>query len=147
MCGWIGAVADLVAPVVEHLKQDLLGPDLIGTDDTVVPVLDPGQKVTAKGRLWVYVGDDDHPAVVFDYTPTRERDGPDTFLQGYSGYLQADAYSGYDGIYRAAWASATPWESCSIPPSPTAAAVRARSDGAVPSGRCPGPTPQRSSRP
>jgi transposase len=99
MCGWIGAVADLVAPVVEHLKQDLLASDLIGTDDTVVPVLAPGQKVTTKGRLWVYVGDDDHPAVVFDYTPTRERDGPDAFLEGYSGYLQADAYSGYDGIY------------------------------------------------
>lgn len=99
MCGWIGAVTDLVAPMVEHLKQDLLRSAVIGTDDTPVPVLDPGRRVTAKGRLWVYVGDDDHPAVVFDYTPTRERAGPVAFLAGYSGYLQADAYSGYDGIY------------------------------------------------
>lgn len=99
MCGWIREVAELVAPVVDHLKQDLLRSDVIGTDDTTVPVLDPGQKVTSKGRLWVYVGDDEHPAVIFDYTPTRERAGPAAFLDGYSGYLQADAYSGYDGIY------------------------------------------------
>jgi len=99
LCGWIREVAGLVAPVVDHLKQDLLRSDVIGTDDTTVPVLDPGQKVTATGRLWVYVGDDDHPAVIFDYTPTRERAGPVAFLDGYKGYLQADAYSAYDGIY------------------------------------------------
>lgn len=99
MCGWIGEIAGLVAPVVDHLKQDLLRSDVIGTDDTTVPVLDPGRKVTATGRLWVYVGDDEHPVVAFDYTPTRERAGPEAFLDGYTGYLQADAYSAYDGIY------------------------------------------------
>ena len=37
--------------------------------------------------------------MVFDYTPDRSRDGPQSFLSGYKGYLQADAYAGYDGIY------------------------------------------------
>ena len=45
------------------------------------------------GRIWPYVGDAHHPVVVYDYTPTRGRDGPAKFLEGYSGYLQADAYS------------------------------------------------------
>ena len=39
------------------------------------------------------------PAVVYDYTPTRERAGPEKFLQGYRGYLQADAYSAYDHFF------------------------------------------------
>jgi transposase len=99
MCGWIRDVAGLVAPVVDELKRELLCSDLIGTDDTTVPVLDPGRKTTATGRLWVYVGDDDHPVVLFDYTLTRERAGPANYLDGYKGFLQADAYSGYDGIY------------------------------------------------
>ena len=36
------------------------------------------------------------------FTLTRERDGPKNFLNGFSGYLQADAYSGYDCIYAGA---------------------------------------------
>jgi transposase len=37
--------------------------------------------------------------VVFDYTPTRERAGPEQFLKGYRGYLQADAYVAYDSFF------------------------------------------------
>ena len=99
MCDWIGAVSDLSAPLVDYLRKDLLRSYLVGTDDTPVPVQDKANGGTYKGRLWVYVGDDEHPWTVFDYTPTRERAGPEDFLQDFSGYLQADAYSGYDRIY------------------------------------------------
>jgi hypothetical protein len=47
----------------------------------------------------VYVGDAAHPYSVYDYTPSRKRDGPAEFLKNYRGYLQADAFGGYDGIY------------------------------------------------
>jgi hypothetical protein len=47
----------------------------------------------------VYVGDHNHPHTVFDYTPNRSRDGPLAFLESFTGYLQADAYSGYDSLY------------------------------------------------
>ena len=46
-----------------------------------------------------YTGDRDHPAVVYDYTPTRERAGPEEFLKSYRGYLQADAYAAYDSFF------------------------------------------------
>jgi glycine/D-amino acid oxidase-like deaminating enzyme len=49
-------------------------------------------RTTRKGRFWPYLGDRNHGAAVFDYTPTRERAGPERFLQGYRGYLQAEAY-------------------------------------------------------
>jgi hypothetical protein len=51
------------------------------------------------GRIWTYVGDESNPYVVYDYTPDRTRAGPQRFLADYKGYLQADAYGGYDGIY------------------------------------------------
>jgi hypothetical protein len=38
--------------------------------------------------------------VVFDATPTHERDGPEAFLATFAGDLQADAYTGYDALYR-----------------------------------------------
>jgi hypothetical protein len=99
MCGWIAEIATRAGPVVEHLRRDLLRSHIIATDDTTVPVLERRASQTKKGRLWVYLGDEEHPWVVFDYTPTREGEGPRQFLEDYEGYLQADAYSGYDQLF------------------------------------------------
>jgi len=100
LCGWVRDCATLLAPLVRVMARDALASKVVQTDDTPVPVLDrlhPGR--TRTGRLWVYRGDDEHPYTVFDYTPTRKRDGPAAFLGDYKGYLQADAFGGYDGIY------------------------------------------------
>jgi hypothetical protein len=81
------------------MKQRVLSSPKIHTDDTPVPVLDPTREVRRTGRLWVYLGDGESEEVIFDYTPDRSRDGPTRFLAGYKGYLQADAYAGYDSLY------------------------------------------------
>ncbi|MCA9216597.1 MAG: IS66 family transposase, partial [Planctomycetales bacterium] len=72
---------------------------VIHTDDTSIKMLEPGRGVTRSCKFWPYLGDWLHPYAVYDFTLTRERDGPQKFLAGYQGYLQADAYSGYDCIY------------------------------------------------
>ncbi|MFZ0964571.1 MAG: IS66 family transposase [Bryobacteraceae bacterium] len=99
MCDWMRAGADRVSPLYELMKQQVLGSKALQTDDTPVPVLDPKLPRTRTGRLWTHVGDERHPYTVYDYTPTRSRDGPEAFLKGFRGYLQADAYSGYDRFY------------------------------------------------
>jgi len=99
MCDWMRACAELVSPLYELMKQQVLGSKALQTDDTPVPVLDPALPRTRTGRIWTYVGDDGHPYTVYDYTPNRSRDGPEAFLQEFRGYLQADAYSGYDHFY------------------------------------------------
>ncbi|MFO0952963.1 MAG: IS66 family transposase [Isosphaeraceae bacterium] len=64
-------------------------------------VQDHDGKGSKTGRLWAYLGDRDNPFVVYDYTPDRSAGGPERFLEGYrSGYLQSDAYAGYDGLHR-----------------------------------------------
>ena len=100
MCDWMRACAELVSPLYELMKQGALGSKAVQTDDTPVPVLDPGLPRTRTGRIWTYVGDDAHPYTVYDYTPNRSRDGPEEFLKAFRGYLQADAYSGYDHFYK-----------------------------------------------
>src|SRR5271170_5158194 len=78
----------------------VLSSKVVGTDDTPVKVLDRSLVgTTRKGRFWPYLGDRNHGAAVFDYTPTRERAGPERFLKGYRGYLQADAYVAYDSFF------------------------------------------------
>lgn len=49
--------------------------------------------------MWDYLGDQNNPYDIFEYTPDRSRDGPSRWLKDYKGYLQADAYGVYDGIY------------------------------------------------
>ena len=99
MCGWMGQCAGLLDPLYLCLKDFVLSSKVVGTDDTPVKVLDRNLPHTRKGRIWPYVGDGDHPAVIYDYTPTRERAGPEEFLKDFKGYLQADAYVVYDSFF------------------------------------------------
>ncbi len=100
LCGWMRQSAELLDPLYARLKQFVLSSKVVGTDDTPVKVLDRNLKrATRKGRFWPYIGDRNHAAAVFDYTPTRERAGPEMFLKTYRGYLQADAYVAYDSFF------------------------------------------------
>src|SRR5262245_47980292 len=94
--GWVAAAADLLKPLVDRMAELVRQSRVIQTDDTPVPVLDPGSRATRPGHLWVYLGDAHHPYAVFDFTPTYSGDGPKAWLGDYSGYVQADALKQYD---------------------------------------------------
>jgi transposase len=98
MCAWMRQGAELLRPLYELMVSRVLASKIIWTDDTPVPVLDRTLPKTRQGRFWVYAGDDRHPYSVYDYTASRNRDGPEQFLKDFSGYLQADAFSGYDRL-------------------------------------------------
>ena len=99
MCGWMRQSAGLLDLLYKKLKDFVLSSKVVGTDDTPVKVLDRNLPQTRKGRIWPYAGDRDHPAVIYDYTPTRERAGPEKFLKDFRGHLQADAYVVYDSFF------------------------------------------------
>jgi transposase len=100
MGGWLAQCAHLLDPLYGSLKEILFESKVIGTDDTGVKVLDEKLPFARTGRIWPYCGDAAHPVIVYDYTTTRGRAGPEAFLQGYRGYLQADAYGGYDAFFK-----------------------------------------------
>jgi len=97
-CGWLRQTAGTVTLLVALMMARVLQSRKVHTDDTPVKVIVPGEQQTKQGRFWVYCGDDPHPYTTYDFTMSRARDGPATFLSGYEGYLQADGYGGYDGI-------------------------------------------------
>lgn len=98
LCGWVADVATALAPIGEQLRREIVAADYLQTDDTTITVLNErGGSFT--GRLWTYL----EPLgrqVYFDATRTHERDGPAAWLADFRGALQADAYSGYDGLYQ-----------------------------------------------
>jgi transposase len=102
MGGWMAQSAGLLDILYRCSKKELFGSKVIGTDDTGVKVLDPKLPFARTGRIWPYLGDAHHPVIVHHYTRTRGRDGPAKFLEGYKGYLQADAYSVYDAFFKPA---------------------------------------------
>ncbi len=106
LCDWAAGSAAALRPLYELMIQDVRGSRIIHTDDTPVEVMDARSRQMHTGRFWDYLGDQAHPSTVFTYTPSRSRDGPMEFLKEWGKdqrvYLQADAFGGYDGIYRGA---------------------------------------------
>jgi transposase len=99
LCDWMAGAARTLEPLYDLMRTLILLCGTIHTDDTPVKVRDSERKIKALGRLWIYFGDYLYPYNVFDFTMSRKRDGPSRFLKGFRGFLQADAFSGYDGIY------------------------------------------------
>lgn len=97
--GWLASVADLCQPLYDLMQQRVLQSKVIHTDDTQVKLIDHAIRSTKLARFWGYLGDAQHPYAVYDFTVDRSRAGPEAFLSQYRGYLQADAYGGYDGVY------------------------------------------------
>ena len=99
LCDWVATAASLLEPIVREMLKRVLMSEVVQTDDTPVKVQDHDGKGIKTGRLWVQIGDHNHRYIVYDYTPDHSGVGPRRVFRGYRGYLQADAYSAYDGLF------------------------------------------------
>jgi transposase len=93
---WCGDVADLVEPVYRLMIKRVLQSHLIATDDTHMPMQAKDKAIRA--YMWVYIGDEDHPYNIYDFSLGRNREGPINFLGDYNQVLLADGYAGYNGV-------------------------------------------------
>jgi transposase len=99
LCDWMAACANLLRPLYDLMVSVVMQSRALHTDDTRVKMQELVTHLLSTARMWVYLGDTAHPYNVFDFTLNRKRDGPQQFLANYQGYLHADAFSGYDGLY------------------------------------------------
>lgn len=97
LCDWVAATADLLKPLYDLMCDRVRSSHVIHTDDTGIKMLDVGQCRNCK--FWAYAGDKGNPYAVYEFSLTREGQEPSRFLEGFNGYLQADAFSGYDQVY------------------------------------------------
>jgi transposase len=108
-CDWMRQIAELCLPLYALMRDLVLKSKLLGTDDTGVPVVVGDRGKTQEAHMWAYRGDREHPFNVFDFTMNHSRAGPMKFLghaeknddgKGFRGYVQADAHSVYDELFR-----------------------------------------------
>jgi transposase len=101
----VGACVVALDPIIEAIRIHVMSAERIHADDTTVPVLAKLKTVT--GRIWTYVRDDrpfggtDPPAASFYYSRNRAGEHPRSHLAGYVGLMQADAFDGYNQLYKA----------------------------------------------
>jgi hypothetical protein len=124
LCNWIRLVTKLLEPLYDLMKERVLQSNVIQTDDTKVkyqlgkggsePCIDidgsgkgevnpkskSRQKRIASGFCWPYIGDAEHPYVVFDFTENKKSANVVKFLGDYRGYMQADAAPIYNQLYK-----------------------------------------------
>jgi hypothetical protein len=104
LAAWQGRVAHEMTPIYERIKNHLKQSSKLFMDETPEPVLDPGRGRTKTGYFWALArdhrpwGGDDPPAVAFTYTPSRAGKHAVDILQGFSGILQVDGYTGYNRV-------------------------------------------------
>lgn len=105
MANWVIQVADLyLRPFWKRIRSELLTQSTIHADETVIQVLkEKGKLATSESRMWVYSSAKraDIQLRCFEYRESRSGKWAKTFLEGFSGVLITDGYSGYNKIQEA----------------------------------------------
>ena len=97
LSSWILKTAELCAPLIKLLQKNIVLYDYAQADETTVQVFgEKGRKNTSKSYMWCYRGGRDTPNIVYEYQETRSGFNAENFLHGFAGYLQTDAYAGYN---------------------------------------------------
>ena len=110
LCDWVLGSTELLAVLYEALRAHVLAAPKIHADDTLMPLQERSRNRTVQARLWAYLGAGSmldergqwvgHPAAVFyEFTDNRRGEHVSRMLRNYSGYLQADAYAGFNALY------------------------------------------------
>ena len=94
---WMKGLAKGVTRLTDLMWTRARQSAVLNVDETYIKEL-TGEGETLTGYLWVGVGDAQHPYDCFTYTSSRACEGPERFLQGFQGYLVADAYIAYERI-------------------------------------------------
>ena len=95
--GWVMRVGELLQPVAEAMRADLLRASYLQADETIVPVqMHDGRGSDHPAYLWQYGTPEGE--TMFDFQLGRGRDGPAKFLKDWNGILQTDGYQAYDQV-------------------------------------------------
>jgi len=102
MANWyIKCALEYFQPVYDRLHRLLLQREVIHADETTCQVLhEKGKAAGSTSYMWIYLSGSDGlpPVVLYEYQAGRSGDFPKAFLDGFSGIVQCDGYSGYNKV-------------------------------------------------
>lgn len=97
MANWMIKLLGPMTPLLDLITDNQKTHDYLQADETRIQVLkETGKKATSDKWMWVIRGGPPNkPAVMFHYDPSRAGAVATRLLDGFTGTLQADGYSGY----------------------------------------------------
>ena len=102
MANWVIRCAErYLSLVYDRLREHLCKQDVIQADETTCQVTKDGRSSDAKSYMFVYRTSElspGHPVVLYQYGKTRSKRNVQKFLEGFSGILESDAFSGYKSL-------------------------------------------------
>lgn len=105
MADWVGRSTALLEPLADLIGRVVRQGNALFADDTPVKMLAPGNKKTRTARVWAYVRDEHAwsgqapPCAWYQFTADRKGDHPVSHLSGYKGWVHADGYAGFNGLF------------------------------------------------
>ena len=105
MADWVGRSTALLEPLADAIGRMVRRGDALFADDTPVKMQAPGRKKTKTARVWTYVRDErpwsgsSPPCAWYQFTVDRKGEHPVSHLGSYKGWVHADGYSGFNGLF------------------------------------------------
>lgn len=98
LCRSVLRCGELLVPVFNALQQEVLSCFLVQADETPVIIRNGNKAGRQRGFMWIYRSADGN--CLFDLRPGRGSEWPVAMLGNYRGFVQSDAYAGYDILFR-----------------------------------------------
>jgi transposase len=105
LADWVGKITALLEPLANLIARYVRQGPALFADDTPVKLLSPGNKRTKTARVWAYVRDERPwngkapPCAWYQFTIDRKGHHPVSHLSGYKGWVHADGYTGFNGVF------------------------------------------------
>jgi len=105
LAGWVGKSTALLELLGDAIARHVKAGQALFADDTPIKMQDPGARKTKTARIWTYVRDerpwvgDAPPAAWYQFTIDRKGEHPVSHLDGYKGWVHADGYAGFNGVF------------------------------------------------
>jgi transposase len=105
LADWVGKSTALLEPLADAIAKRVKEGAALFADDTPLKMLAPGNKKTKTARIWAYVRDERPwnggapPCTWYQFTVDRKGEHPVKHLSGYQGWVHADGYSGFNGVF------------------------------------------------
>ncbi len=101
MGDWFIAASREIELLYECLKREVLASNIIQTDDCPVKIQNRIKRGNMrKGKMTVFRGDAQHPLDAFVFSPDLSFAQNKVFLKDFSGFVQADAATGFDALFK-----------------------------------------------
>ena len=100
LANWIIALAKQLQPLMNLMREHQHTGSVMMADETRVQVLkEPDKPVISDKFMWVTLGGPPgEQSILFEYDPSRSGEIPLRLLDGFTGYLQTDGYTGYNAV-------------------------------------------------